>query len=137
MFQNEPNEMSDNEFDEQDYQNQEKVHLQQIKQQNLELSTRELAYNVYYIFKDFNVMRPRVLCKSGLFEFNQLFRYATFNDCSVDIFNYNYNKNQDRNLDDFLYDYHHDINENYMLLSRFIKIDFNKFLAFCVKYSDV
>lgn len=124
--------MSDNEFDEQDYQDQ-KVHLQQIKQQNLELSTRELAYNVYYIFKDFNVLRPRVLSDCGLFEFNQLFRYATFNDCSIDIFNCS--KNQD-SVYDFLCDYHHDINENYRLLSRFIKVDFNKFVAFCIKYSE-
>jgi hypothetical protein len=126
--------MSDNEDYDSDV--EETQHQEQLRIDLLELYTNEASYHSFYVFKDFNSLRPALLSECGLYEFTQLFRYIVLNDYSIDIFSCC--KDQKR-VCDFLCEYETDIKANYTLLKKCVKgsVDFDRFVEFCVKYSSL
>ena len=120
---------SDSEYDSEQ---EEIVHKQDLKKMRADLNANELAYNTFYVFKDFNALRPALLWNCGLHEFTELVRNVQLNE-SIDV---SCGKNPDV-VYDFLVDYRTDIYYNHDLFEKSVgSVSFDKFVAFCVKYSD-
>ena len=127
--------MSENVYSDSEYDSEQEeiMHKQEIKKMCIDLSVNELAYNTFYVFKDFNSLRPVLFCNCGLQEFTELVRGVLLNE-SIDVC---CSKNPDV-VYDFLAEYRSDIYYNHDLFQKRVgNISLKKFVAFCVKYSDV